>query len=100
VNPSPKATTAPAVARKPLVRVTRTPSPDLARTAVSRVVGGRTIAATADGLGAEIDWCGARCDECGRTALDVRRDRDGVTRCFSGIGCQGAADRAVKRGAR
>lgn len=34
------------------------------------------------------------CADCGRTALDVRVDRDGALRCYSQVGCQGRAYRA------
>jgi len=41
--------------RKSIVRATSIPSPHLARAAVARVVGARTIASTLSGLAAEID---------------------------------------------
>ena len=39
------------------------------------------------------------CSDCGRVAYDVRMDHDGLPRCFSGVGCQGAADRAAQKAA-
>jgi len=55
----------------------------------SSLVRSRGFAARARAPGAEPLTCG-----CGRTALDVRIDRDGAARCFTGVGCQGKAERA------
>lgn len=83
-----------APARKPAVQVTALPKAPVA--AVVRPGLGNVslptrdeAAARARAPGAEPLTCG-----CGRTALDVRIDRDGTARCFAGVGCQGKAERA------
>ena len=39
------------------------------------------------------------CVDCGRVAIDVRVERDGYVRCFSGVGCQAKAE-LIRRHAR
>ena len=70
------------------------------------------LAAEADALDerlvAAVDGCAVlprfdlrerTCEECGRAGLAVRYDPDGVTRCFTAQGCQGAADYAARKAA-
>lgn len=59
----------------------------------SSLVRSRGVAARARAPGAEPLEC-----DCGRVALDVRIDRDGRPRCFSGVGCQGKAEIARRVG--
>ena len=89
--------------------------PDVTRSRVSRSVADAEIAAaeaayTHTALAPEplslrrarvaVTLVRRTCSECGRTALDVRAPWQGTgPLCSSGTGCQGRADRAVKRGA-